>query len=307
MKIDRLKSFFSSYGITIAATISLILGVVISGWGQTIEHGSLKPVELFVDFYANMGTELIGIAITVLVLDRLYQQRQAKLEEQHLRVELLNKVRSQVNDQARLALEQLISSDLLFNGSLEGENFSNGNLHQSPFISFHRAGSAKLRGANFRSAILSEAWLNEADLSDSILKHAKIQKAHLYKTNMQNADLVNTDLDGAYLFKADLRNTSMNNANVRNASFWETNLFNSSLSDIQLRTAFRLRGSILPEGSRYNGRFNLVGDIQDAEEDGTDTEDPKAMAAWYVVPLEEHLRGQEWARKHLPKMQEGIS
>ncbi|NJO21555.1 MAG: hypothetical protein HC838_18020 [Spirulinaceae cyanobacterium RM2_2_10] len=38
-----------------------------------------------------------------------------------------------------------------------------------------------------------------------------------------------------------------------------------NLSDSQLRRAVRLRGSILPDGTRYRGQWELAGDLEDAE------------------------------------------
>ena len=52
-------------------------------------------------------------------------------------------------------------------------------------------------------------------------------------------------------------------------------------------------------GSRYDGRFNLKKDINQAKVENVNTDDPKAMANFYSVHPEEYLAGQEWAREHL--------
>jgi len=46
-------------------------------------------------------------------------------------------------------------------------------------------------------------------------------------------------------------------------------------------------------GSRYDGRFNLKKDINQAKVENVNTDDPKAMANFYSVHPEEYLAGQE--------------
>ena len=61
----------------------------------------------------------------------------------------------------------------------------------------------------------------------------------------------------------------------------------------------RLTGATIPDGSGYNGRFNLSGDIETALRDHININDAEAMAAFYGVTLEEYVTGQEWARENL--------
>ncbi len=292
MTKDKFKYFFSIYGISVAALVLLIIGFFIAIGGHVFEYGTFDFVIWISDFYSNFGTEFISIAITVLILDKLSKQQQEKLEEERHKKGLLNKVRSQINNQAKLALEQLATIGLLFNGELEHADFSHSNLHQARFISYYKLGGAKLRGVNFRGARLTEAWLNDADLENASLRYAKLQKSHLFNTVLQKADLQYSDFRGAYFFGADLRNVSGNNINIEDANIWETNLFGASLSEEMLMKAKRLRGSTLPNGSRYNGKFNLIGDLEDAKKDGVDVDNPTAMAAWYVVSTGSYEEGQ---------------
>jgi len=48
----------------------------------------------------------------------------------------------------------------------------------------------------------------------------------------------------------------------------------------------------MPDGSAYNGRFNLAGDIDLARWGKVDPGDPAAMAYFLGVSLERYLRGQ---------------
>jgi hypothetical protein len=49
----------------------------------------------------------------------------------------------------------------------------------------------------------------------------------------------------------------------------------------------------MPTGARYDGRYNLPGDLADL-----DPTDNKAMAAHYAISPAAYRRGQEWAKMH---------
>jgi hypothetical protein len=76
----------------------------------------------------------------------------------------------------------------------------------------------------------------------------------------------------------------------------------NSLIDQKLALVSMLCGATLPSGERYNGRFNLSGDIQEAKEADIDINDPEAMAEWYGVSLIEYQQGQTGIREDLPKL-----
>jgi len=61
----------------------------------------------------------------------------------------------------------------------------------------------------------------------------------------------------------------------------------------------RLVDATMFDGSRYDGRFNLPGDVAQARLAGFDFEDSTAMARYYEVTLDAYSRGQEWARENL--------
>lgn len=71
------------------------------------------------------------------------------------------------------------------------------------------------------------------------------------------------------------------------------------ISNEQLSDLSRLWHATMPNGKRYDGRFNLWGDLEGIA-DKSDIEDPEFMAMIYAVSLEEYLAGQEWAEENLP-------
>jgi hypothetical protein len=67
-----------------------------------------------------------------------------------------------------------------------------------------------------------------------------------------------------------------------------------------------LAGSIMPDGSQYDGRFNLVGDIQFARflDLELDVNDPAQMAEFYDVTADQYQRGQAWAHEFLKRLRD---
>jgi uncharacterized protein YjbI with pentapeptide repeats len=142
-------------------------------------------------------------------------------------VQLVHKLRSPYNRLALQAVEELRARGRLSNGALEG---------------------ASLRYVHLQGADLYKANLRGADLS---------------MANLQGADLSMTNLQGARLSGADLRGADLSMANLQGADLHKANLQGArNLSDEQLAQTSRLWGATLPDGSLYDGRFNLAGDIE---------------------------------------------
>jgi uncharacterized protein YjbI with pentapeptide repeats len=107
-----------------------------------------------------------------------------------------------------------------------------------------------------------------------MLSLANLSGAKLTRASLQGVNLSETNLDGADLFKANLQG-------ARN------------VTDAQLAAVHRLWGAIMPDGSSYDGCYNLPGDLEFARWGRIDMNDPQAMADFLRVPLEEYQRGQE--------------
>jgi uncharacterized protein YjbI with pentapeptide repeats len=125
---------------------------------------------------------------------------------------------------------------------------------------------------------LERANMEMADLSYANLKDARFTRANLQSANLEKASLDGTNLVGAKLQGA------------------------KNVSNEQLAEASRLRGSILPDGSLYDGRFNLPGDFADACILHIDLNDPANIASFYNVSLEDFVQGQAWRQVNLPSV-----
>ena len=172
-------------------------------------------------------------------------------------IDLVRKLRSPDNKRVLQAIEDLRVRGWLQDGSLKNIPLCHAQMQD-----------ADLLGADLTNVDLHQAHLEHADLSQANLTGARLSRANLQSANFSQTILVNVDL-----FKADLQNAH-------------------NLTGAQLTQAKRLWGAIMPDGTTYDGRFNLAGDIDFAKWGRVDINDPKAMAEFLRIPLETYLRGQ---------------
>jgi uncharacterized protein YjbI with pentapeptide repeats len=251
-----------------------------SAFGEAASGAPNWP-EWMVGFFQNFSTEMFGGFITFLLIEVLIVSRKdrervdrefnEKIEEKQRRVaeerqNLLLRISSRVNGEAMRAAEELRARTWLDDGLLNGANLGGANLQD-----VHLAG-AMLIGTQFH--------------------RANMQGCSLYRANLENAQLVGADLFDARLRGAILKGASMQGANLEE----------STATHSQLCRAARLKGATMPDGTRYDGRYQLRGDLADAEGRGTDLDSPESLAAYYKVPLETYLEGQTWADQHLARL-----
>jgi len=153
--------------------------------------------------------------------------------------------------------------------------------------------------------------LEDGSLRWVYLRYVNLQGLDLSGANLQNTDLNMAKLQGVDLSGANLEETRLNKANLRCALLSKANLKGAflnqanlqgilDLTEEQLAKAYKLRGSTMSDGSRYDGRFNLDGDLADARFLHIDTNDPIAMAEFYGISVDEFKNGQTWVKVHLP-------
>ena len=141
-----------------------------------------------------------------------------------------------------------------------------------------------------RDGTLHSAWMPRANLAGAILSDADLQGANLGIANLVDAVISRGKLQGTYLRDAKCHRTRLHRANLENAT----------ITNIQFVTMGLLKGATMPDGNRYAGHFNLPGDLEMAILQGkVIPSDPKRMAQWYDVTLEDYLAGQAWANEHL--------
>jgi uncharacterized protein YjbI with pentapeptide repeats len=174
------------------------------------------------------------------------------------KIELINKLQSLDNKTVLKAVEELRQGGLLSDGSLRGIALC----------------QAVLEGADLKEADLCYVDLHQASLDEANLTNAKLQAAKLNRASLRGADLKDANFTNADLYKVNLRGAL-------------------NLTEAQLSNVNELFGSIMPDGTVYNGRFNLFGDLARAKWAKVNVEDPKSMAEFYGVSLDAYVDGQK--------------
>jgi len=263
-------------GLTLA-----IIGLAATLGGHLDQYGRFNLRQLFDDFYANVGTELLSIALTVLIIDALAERREeerrserdrekqrAKQEQEKER--LLRQLGSSINTQTQRAAEELRALGWLEDGTLMEVRLNGANLEGADLR------HADLRVARLFRVNLKNAGLYRADLEKAQMRAANLQGARLGSANLRWANLAGANLEGAYLSGARLQGANLLKANLKDTR---------GLSDSRLADCHCLRGATMPDGSLYDGRFSLKGDWQLAHKDGVDPDDPQQMKRWYAGEL----------------------
>lgn len=308
---NRLRNWWGqvlSTGFLTVRNAGMFIGILALVFGilgyQTRHQGRFDARDLVEDFYANISTELASIAITVLVIDKLIQLRDSEKELKRLK----RLMRSRTNSMATSAAGILRARGWLFDGSLEGINLNGADLRNAamydaniPRVSFIGTNlqeidlaRADLSGSNCSNANLDQAKLFDAVIQNSTLENTTFRNADMNGADLSNSDLTRTNFEGARLHHcnfrdaclrdANLQETHLNGVNFDGADLSGTNLYKVVyVNPSRLGRASKLRGATMPDGTRYDGRFSLAGDIRDAQAEGINIENPTTMARFYGV------------------------
>jgi len=152
-------------------------------------------------------------------------------------------------------------------------------------------------------ASLAEADLSGVNLSGASLRRVDLSMADLSNANLPGAILIDANLSGAWL-----RGTMLRNAEMYLASCEDADLTNATVSVEQLASLKDLRNVTMPDGSQYDGRYNLPGDILLVNPPGeADESAEERWANWYDVSLTAYQNGQDWAHEHLEKLRKKLA
>lgn len=141
-----------------------------------------------------------------------------------------------------------------------------------------------LRKASLYAANLTGAALYGVDLGEADLRGAKLHFASLYRVNLTRAQL-----GGALLIETDLTGCDLTGVDLDDVTLVRANLRGARVTEAQLRRAPALRGSLLPDGSRYMGAFDLEEDLKIAARLGYDMGDPAARQRFYEDACFSHV------------------
>jgi uncharacterized protein YjbI with pentapeptide repeats len=300
------KLFMKRPTVRSVAVVVGVLGLFASLWSMLTQIATIGIKDSLINLSSNLGTELVGIAITVLVIDFLYQRQSFD----QLRRQLIRELRSPDNGIALRALEEIKANGWLKNGTLRRSDLAGANLEGCDLT------GADLQGANLSRANLKDATMLSINLKNATLISADLRNAKLGNIKFEESpfaalvfrELGFANLEGANLTHANLEQADLTFANLRGARLYLTNLVGTRLSqanlegvqglfDVQFTVAMILRGARMPDGNRYDGRFNLPGDSLRQR-----LWNSKDAAEFFGISVDEYDRGQQWAQANLSEL-----
>ena len=125
---------------------------------------------------------------------------------------------------------------------------------------------------------------------------------YLEDGTLRNRNLRGSNWLDANMYQADLRGSDLGNAVLDKADFVLANLQDVKVTDEQLVKSDIMYGSIMSDGRKYDGRYQLAGDFAYARRKNINLESDEAMAKWFGVSLEHYHEGQQWADQNLARL-----
>lgn len=217
------------------AYCALALGLLVAIGGHRYSGPLLDYVR---DFYANGATELVSIAITILIIDRLYERKQREHEKQRLILQLGSSHLGFATEASRLLnLHGWLTDGSVRKAYLHGTNLSRALLVAADFQGCELS-QAKFRFAALNKANLKKAYLLAADLSDT----------HLIEANLEEATLAHANLSRATMSGANLVRANLQGANMQATNLLCANLADADLTDADLLEAIYDQNTEWPSG-----------------------------------------------------------
>jgi uncharacterized protein YjbI with pentapeptide repeats len=202
-------------------------------------------------FWDGFWSEALGIAITVIVLDRLNRLR----AREEYKLTLFRQSKSRSNDVALEALDQIQHENWLetmfeyhenHDGYVDLSRVQWGGGMSLPFVKLQEAllHSANLQEANLWKAELQAARLGSANLQGAILGYANLKAANLNHANLQVANLMSANLQEAIMWEANLQNANLMYTDLQGSNLQKAILDSANLQEANLCEA-NLLGAIL--------------------------------------------------------------
>lgn len=210
--LNNLDQAGNSPSTLIVTSICCLVGAVILGFFGYESYVSSQDKSFLDTFYSSIITELISIALVVLIIDQLSSAHAREKRKQHL-LELLSGPDNTYSDLVTYVLSELRKEGWLRDGTLRKANLEGINLQGQDLV------QVDLREANLRNASLNCAILIRAKLDGAILEGAHLNNARLHSASLRGAIFSNTEFQCACLHGADLSNVETINASFIGAKY----------------------------------------------------------------------------------------
>lgn len=232
-------------GLVIA--LGLAIAAFISGYWSFSISNTENAVLWWVGWLQDVGTEMLGSAVTILLVELVIYQKRDEVER-------LDRERMRRRDQFAERLKRTPRIE----------------VRQKIIDQMRR--QDLLTGAWLYEVHLEGADLSHADMQDTDLFEAQLNNTNLNHANLQNGILRRANLNGANLRNADLRGTDLQEADLRGADLTEASLINAELHRVKCDAK-----TVLPDGSHWQPDTDF--------EQFIEVDDPKLWQAASLAPL----------------------
>lgn len=186
------------------------------------------------EIYANLSCELISIAVTILLINYLYEKR----EESSNKRRLIRELGSEDKGFTSRALKEIKELGYLADGTLNGADLSSANLEGLDFS------GAVLKNVNFSMARLNNSIFREVILEGVILNGAEARQCIFERSVFSNVTLKSSNLYSAIFIGAQISNVDFLSAKLEQAEFIDAKIENSKFEDSVVRLANFVRAEI---------------------------------------------------------------
>ncbi len=251
--------------------------------------------------WENILAEVLGLVITVIAIDYLYEQRSIK----DLKEQLLIEIGSPDNGTAIRAAKLMEGRGWTHDGTLERKILNRANLKNLTLRT-----NAKLNGVGLSEGNLGNVYFHEADMRRIVANATEegegldLSFSKLYGSLMTRSHLPYADFRFARLHRVQLQEAFLGGANFEGASCFRTNFKGAYIHPEQLVQCYALLQATMPNGIVYDGRFKLREDVNYLETQLVDPKDIEQIANAYGVTIDEYLSGQKWHEEHFKELLE---
>ncbi|MCB9109608.1 MAG: pentapeptide repeat-containing protein [Anaerolineales bacterium] len=200
-----------------------------------------------------------------------------------------------------------INSNVDVNGNLDG-NIVVGNNNQINISAKNDITSDE----HYRSAL---NWDKKTSLRAFDLSHKNLESIDFTGADLIEANLSYANLRNVNFFNAKMQRVNFTGADTSGALFEGVNFSDSNITIEQLCASNSLKRAILPNGMKYDGRYNLKNELTLITKNYFLTSKillyllpnallisslifyvQKHIASYYGISTEEYLKGQKWAK-----------
>jgi uncharacterized protein YjbI with pentapeptide repeats len=139
------------------------------------------------------------------------------------------------------------------------------------------------RAAGFEE-LVSARCFTSGELEGRRMDEVDLSMGQLSGARLSNTTLISASLDRAVLIGADLKYAVLIDATLSGANMTKVNLLGARVSESQLQQCGMLWGATMPDGTNYDGRFRLDGDLGYARSLGVDVADEGDLSEFYTAP-----------------------